>query len=277
MGKALRCQAHRDIPCLMLKQKIVTLLTDFGTKDSYVPQMKGVLLSLNPNIKIIDISHQVAPQNILEGAFLLKTTFSYFPKGTIHVAVVDPGVGTSRKALLIETENYFFVGPDNGIFSPTLRTETIKNIIEIKNSEYFLKNVSITFHGRDIFAPVAGHLANGIKPQQFGPTRNSYVPLSFPPLLKSSENIEAQVIYTDNFGNLITNIRKTDLDLKKKYEIAVGQEKILGLSRTYFDKNKGECVALIGSSGFLEIAIVEGSAYEKLTPTSKIVVTVIPA
>ena len=256
----------------MNKQKIVTLLTDFGTKDAYVPQMKGVLLSLNPTLKIIDISHQVAPQNIMEGAFLLKTTYCYFPSGTIHIAVVDPGVGTSRKALLIETEKYYFIGPDNGLLSPTLRKETIKNIIEIKNSEYFLKNVSITFHGRDIFAPVAAHLANGIKPQQFGPTRNSYIPLSFPPLLKSSETIEAQVIYTDNFGNLITNVCKADLDLKKKYEISVENKKIQGLSKTYFDKNKGELVALIGSSGFLEIAVVEGSAQEKLSCTAKILI-----
>ncbi|HLD74128.1 MAG TPA: SAM-dependent chlorinase/fluorinase [Bdellovibrionota bacterium] len=263
-------------------QKIVTLLTDFGTKDTYVPQMKGVLLSLNPALKIVDISHQVAPQNIMEGAFLLKTTYSYFPPGTIHVAVVDPGVGTSRKALLVETEKYFFIGPDNGILSPTLHKETIKNIIEIKNSEYFLKNVSITFHGRDIFATVAAHLASGIKPQQFGPTCDSYVQLKFPPLLKSSptkgeESIEACVIYTDNFGNLITNVQKNDLDLKRKYEITIDGKKIQGLSKTYFDKNKGEIVALIGSSGFLEIAIVEGSAHTQLSPTSKILISPIPA
>ncbi len=252
------------------RNQIVTLLTDFGTKDTYVPQMKGVLLSLNQTLTIVDISHEVKPQNIFEGAFLLNTCYSFYPQKTIHIAVVDPGVGSPRAALLIETKNYYLIGPDNGILSLCLEKEKIKTIIELKNSEYFLKNVSTTFHGRDIFAPIAGHLSLGIQPAQFGPTIESINTLKIPRLQKHDNILEAQVIYTDHFGNMITNIKREDLNPSKNYKIKINKQIIHGISKTYSEKNPGELIALIGSSGYLEIAAVEGSALQKLSSLEKI-------
>ncbi|MBI2608015.1 MAG: SAM-dependent chlorinase/fluorinase [Deltaproteobacteria bacterium] len=255
----------------MKSQSIITLLTDFGTKDTYVPQMKGVLLSMNPQLKIVDVSHQVSPHNILEGGFLLKTVYSYFPKKTIHVCVVDPGVGTSRKAILIETENYFFIGPDNGIFTFALENEKIKSIIELKNSEYHLKNVSITFHGRDIFTPVAAHLSLGMKPQQFGPALEKIKSLDAPSVHQNEKSVEGEVLYADHFGNLVSNIQKKDLKPHAHYSMKIQDKTIEDISKTYFDRPKNNLVALFGSSGYLEIAIVEGSAKQLFPSFNKIV------
>ena len=151
-----------------MRKPVITLLTDFGTKDHYVASMKGVILSINPRCLPIDITHQVSPHDILEGAFILANAYSFFPRGTIHLAVVDPGVGGLRKPVLLVTQNYYFVGPDNGLFTMITQKESVKQIIELDTQKYHLSKVSTTFHGRDLFAPVAAHLSLGIKPNAFG-------------------------------------------------------------------------------------------------------------
>src|SRR5512137_319006 len=160
-----------------MRRPIITLLTDFGTRDQYVASMKGVILGINPQCSLVDITHEVRPQDIEEGAFILANAFSSFPKGTIHVAVVDPGVGGPRKPVLLVTRNCFFLGPDNGLLSLAAQADTVKQAIELTNPKFFLPRISATFHGRDIFAPVAAHLSLGTRPAVLGPTLDSWVTL----------------------------------------------------------------------------------------------------
>jgi S-adenosylmethionine hydrolase len=193
------------------KFNIITLTTDFGLKDPWAAEMKGAILSLNPSARIVDITHVVSPQNVLEGAFVLSRSYSFFPAGTIHVAVVDPA------PILVETQDFYLVGPDNGIFTLTLdalEEEKIKRTIKLTRKEFFLEEVSATFHGRDIFAPVAAHLSLGADPESFGeplgaPTRR----LKIPRPEKYENSLTGEVIYIDNFGNLITNIGSGDVSI----------------------------------------------------------------
>lgn len=247
-------------------KQIITLATDFGIKDSYAGIMKGVILSINPDAKILDITHLVSHQNIFEGAIVISEAYKYFPKGTIHIGIVDPGVGSKRKPILIETDRYFFIGPDNGLFSLALKKERIKKAVHLTNKKYFLKDVSSTFHGRDIFAPVAAHLSLGKKPDSFGKPLNTRPQLiDMPEPIKKRGSIIGEVIYIDSFGNLITNINKEDIArFNKPLEIIIKRIRIKGISKTYVDGKKGLPIAVIGSSGNLEIACYADSASEIL-------------
>ncbi len=248
--------------------RIITLTTDFGLKDPYVGVMKGVIYSINPRVNIIDITHQIDHGDILEAAFILKEIYRFFPKGTIHVAVVDPGVGGKRRSILVKTEDYFFVGPDNGIFWPIIEGEKDPLIINLTNKKYFLSEVSSTFHGRDIFAPVSAYLSKGEDPEKMGDVIRDPVRLRIEKPSVEKDRIIGKVLRVDHFGNLITNISREDivrkfgerLDLKVK----ISDVEIQNLSRTYSDVPKGKLLALIGSFNFLEISVNMGNASEKL-------------
>ena len=242
---------------------IITLLTDFGTEDSYVGAMKGVILSINPDATIIDISHQIPPQDIIAGAFVLSQAAPFFPKGTVHIAVVDPGVGGKRKPILIETDKYFFVGPDNGIFDIALQNERIRRKIHLTNKNYFLGYISSTFHGRDIFSPVAAYLSLGIDPALFGKKIKTLTSLDVKKPFAKDGKITGRIIHIDRFGNLITNI---DEGLLKKvfknriFEVEVCDNIIKRFVPSYTNAKQGEPIGLIGSSGLMEIAMREKNA-----------------
>lgn len=239
---------------------IITLLTDFGTVDSYVGAMKGAVLSINPDATIIDISHQIPPQDIMAGAFVLSHAAPFFPTGTIHIAVVDPGVGEKRKPILIETDRYFFVGPDNGIFSLALQNERIRWKIHLTNKDYFLGHISPTFHGRDIFSPVAAYLSLGIEPFLFGKKIKAIKRLEIKKPVRCSGKIIGQIIRIDRFGNLITNIDEgllKSIFKNRRFKVEVCGNIIEKFVPTYSYAKKDEIISLIGSSGFLEIAMRE--------------------
>jgi len=238
--------------------RIVTLTTDFGLKDPYAGIVKGVILSINSSAQIIDIAHNVSPHDILEGSFYIYQSYAYFPEGTIHTGVVDPGVGSERRPVVIETEDYFFVGPDNGLFSHVLGREKVRRIIHITNSDYFPGRVSHTFHGRDIFAPVAAHLSMGADPGDMGVSIDDPCTLPIPVPERSGSAFRGEVVYVDSFGNLITNITDKDIEYLKSLstdiEIRIKGLKIEGVCKTYSMAGTGKPIALIGSCGYLEIA-----------------------
>jgi S-adenosylmethionine hydrolase len=245
-------------------KSIITLTTDFGSRDGYVGTIKGVILSINPKAEIIDISHQIPPQNVLAGAFCLFNSCTFFPEGTIHIAVVDPEVGGKRKGILIQTERYSLIGPDNGVFSPFLRTEKIKRMISLTNPKYFLGKVSATFHSRDIFAPVAAYLSLGVEAKEFGPALSEIARLNLPSIEKRGGKIIGRIIHIDNFGNLVSNVTAQELSKIKKFKMKVKNRIISRLSKTYSEVGKGKILAYQGSSGFLEVGIREGNARLKL-------------
>jgi len=249
---------------------IITLLTDFGTEDSYVGAMKGIILSLHPGVTIVDISHNVPPQDVTSGSFVLSHAAPFFPKGTVHMAVVDPGVGGKRKPILIETEKYFFVGPDNGIFDMALQREKVKQIILLTNKKYFLGYVSPTFHGRDKFAPVSAYLSLGVDPSLFGKRTQSINKLEFkqPPI--HNGKITGQIIHIDRFGNLITNIDEGLLRRvfkNKAFQTEVGHIIIKKLVPSYAYAKDGDVACLIGGCGLLEIAVKNKTASKALMIT----------
>ena len=263
-----------------MNNPIITLLTDFGTKDHYVASMKGVILRINPQCTLIDITHHVSPQDIREGAFLLASASPYFPKGTIHVSVVDPGVGGPREPILVKTTNYFFIGPDNGLLTLAAQKDGIKHIVVLTNKKYFPPEVSATFHGRDIFAPVAGYLSLGVNPKVFGEKTHYLVELdSGQPEFKRDQFI-GEIIHIDNFGNLVSNIDQkafSRFTKNRTFLIKAGKRIIKGLKRGYWEAKDGELIAILDSSGFLEIAVREGSAQKvlKVKRGDPIIVTVI--
>ena len=250
-----------------MRKSIITLLTDFGIKDHYVASLKGVILGINPHCTLVDISHQVSPQDIREGAFILANTYSFFPRGTIHLSVVDPEVGSSRKPILIVTKDYFFVGPDNGLFTLAASREQVSQVVALTNKKFFLPSVSATFHGRDLFAPVAGHLSLGVKPGAFGSELDSWMELNFGKAKIKEKGLVGEILHIDGFGNLISNIRKqefSDFTGDQPFVIKVGTKTIHGLKRRYSDGSRNELIALFGSGGFLEISVREGSAQKIL-------------
>jgi len=250
-----------------MKNPIITLLTDFGTKDHYVASLKGVILKINPRCRMIDVTHQVTPHDIQEGAFVLANAYSYFPKGTIHLAVVDPGVGGARKPLLLVTPDYYFVGPDNGLFTLVAQREKVKQAVVLTKKKYFLSKVSTTFHGRDIFAPVAARLSLGIKPSALGHKIDSLLCLGFErPFIKEGK-LFGEILHVDTFGNLISNIEEGKLSRfirGRPFAIQVGRRFIHGLKQGYWEGKQGESIALLGSGGFLEISVKEGNAQKIL-------------
>jgi len=245
-------------------QRIITLTTDFGLRDPYQGAMKGAILSVNPAAAIIDISHLVASANVLEGAFVMHFACPYFPDGSIHVGVVDPGVGSERKAILVETKRYLFIGPDNGLVSLAAKDDGIKRVIELENARYFRKEVSDTFHGRDIFGPVAAHLSLGVDPAELGRPLDNMTGLDLPGTEIDGSEIKGEIIYIDTFGNAVTNIRRDEIRNGVDFEISVKGIKLIGVKRTYSMAGKGSPVALIGSTGFLEVAVNNGSAAQAL-------------
>lgn len=250
-----------------MRKPIITLLTDFGIKDHYVASMKGVILNINPQCNLVDITHEVRPHDIQEGAFILANAFSFFPRGTIHIAVVDPGVGGLRKPILLVTQNYFWVGPDNGLFSLVAKRDKVKEVIHLTNKKYFLPNVSTTFHGRDIFAPVAGRLSLGIKPEALGEKLDHWVELDLRKPEIRKQRLLGEIVFIDHFGNLISNIDETmffQFTKKRPYVIWAGKRRIDHLRKGYWEGKPGELVALFGSSGYLEISMNRGNAQRTL-------------
>ncbi len=254
----------------MAEPRIVTFTTDFGLQDAFVGTMHGVVLNIEPETRIVDICHSVASYDILDGAWIIAQAYRFFAPRTAHVIVVDPGVGSKRRPILAETENYVFVAPDNGVLSMVEAREPKFTVRHITTERYFLTPVSQTFHGRDIFAAVAGWLSKGIDPAEFGPEVTDYVRLPLPSVERIGDNsIRGMVLKVDKFGNLITNIGEQEAPELfagnvPPVNILISGETITRLCRSYAEGAEGEYFAIIGSSGYLEIAARQASAAEKL-------------
>lgn len=243
---------------------IITFTTDFGTEDGYVGAVKGVIRSINPQAEVVDITHQVEPFDVVGAAFALRTFYPYFPKGTVHLAVVDPGVGGDRQALAIQSEDFLFVGPDNGLFSFVYDAEVITAMVSLSNSEYFLAEPSVTFHARDIFAPVAAYLSLGVDINEFGNPAKECSKLLVPQPKMTKGEFTGEVIHIDRFGNLTTNIGADLLHDKQVIAISIGRKQIKRVFKSYNDMPVGLAGALMGSGGFLEIAVNQGNAQAAL-------------
>lgn len=247
---------------------IITLTTDFGLEDEYAGVMKGVILSIHPGANIVDITHHIHPQDLIEAAHTIETSYKYFPSGTVHIVVVDPGVGGERPIIALEKSGHFFLAPDNGVLSLLLDDMGIDSIVHVKNNRYFLKSVSQTFHGRDIFAPVGAHMSLGVRINDLGDVieDDHVVRLDIKKPAQSGDEISGQIISIDRFGNLITNIDGKHLanicrnGNHKPVEIRIGGKKIAGLSYSYENSKDQEPLAIVGSRGTLEIAVNKGSA-----------------
>jgi S-adenosyl-L-methionine hydrolase (adenosine-forming) len=234
----------------------VTLLTDFGAKDPYVGIMKGVILAINPGLSIVDITHEVEPQDIREGAFLIPEYYRYFRPGTVHLCVVDPTVGSPRKAMIAARDGHVFVGPDNGLFTMILDGA---DLYEITNERFFLGEASATFNGRDIFSPVAAHLTLGVPPREFGPLLENPVQLAGMTPEVRDDRLRGEIVKFDRFGNAISNISLEDIRSfsgKGPCVVEIGDLSFHGLNRSYYEDTQ---TALIGSSGYLEFGLFEGN------------------
>jgi len=254
----------------MTNVSVITLLSDFGLKDPYVAEMKAVILSICPQARLVDISHDIAKFNVRMGAYVLASAAPYFPKGTIHVAVVDPGVGTTRRALLVEMKQMFFAGPDNGLLMLAAEKMGIRHVYEITNRRFMLSHVFHTFHGRDIFAPAAAHLANSAKPSDFGSEIKDYVVPSFAKPRLTKKALVGEVLHIDDFGNIVTNISRAELGKTRIREGAMVHFRLrdkaikLRFCRTYGEVPIGESLTLIGSHDFLEISTNQRNASKKV-------------
>jgi S-adenosylmethionine hydrolase len=252
---------------------VITLLTDFGLDDEYVGVMKGVILAVNPDAVIVDITHRILPQNLVQAAYTLHAAYRFFAAGAIHVVVVDPGVGTERKIIAAETAGHIFLAPDNGVLSLLLENDRSVSVRQVENETFFLKPVSRTFHGRDIFAPVAAHLSTGLDYKRLGPEIDLHRLtrlVKIRPQISDKGEIEGSIVSIDHFGNLITNIDCGVLASAGKCRcveqagVLIAGHRISGLSPSYSAKAKHQPLALIGSRGFMEIALNQGSAEDFL-------------
>lgn len=247
---------------------IITLTTDFGLRDGFVGTMKGVIYSIAPEAKIVDISHSIAPQNIQEGAFILARAVPFFPADTIHVFVVDPGVGTQRRPLAARLGEHYFVGPDNGMLTPLIddaeQSKKEVEFVHLNNPKYWLPKVSGTFHGRDVFAPVGAHLANGVALAAFGPRLNDPVRIELPRPAKTDTGWIAHIIGIDVFGNLTTDLPASALQGRVDVLVRLRGAEVDGIVKSYGHKQPGDLIALIDSEDCLEVAVVNGSAAQKL-------------
>lgn len=248
---------------------IITLLTDFGVEDAYVGTIKGVILSVNPSARIVDITHQIDPQDLIEAAYAIKSSYRYFPKGTLHVIVVDPGVGSKRNIVALDMMGHIFLAPDNGVLTLIMDEGRIESITQVENSQYFLEPLSQTFHGRDIFAPVGAHISKGLDLKKLGPVmdRHDLVHLSIKkPSFSSKGELVGTIVSVDRFGNCITNIDVNRIERfyrpgsEKTLVIKIGEYEIKGLSKSYDGVALKQPLAIIGSFGYLEIALNCGSA-----------------
>jgi len=255
-----------------MPHSIITLTTDFGLRDPYVAEMKAVILNISPNTVIVDVSHEIEKFNIRMGAYTMACAAPYFPTGTIHVAVVDPDVGTKRKAILVQTERAYFIEPDNGILALAARKQSIKHVYEISNRKLMLPNVSGTFHGRDIFAPAAAYLAKGVPPKEFGTELSEIEKPAFANVSRRASRLIGEIIHVDGFGNVITNFAAEDVEsMKAKVFINIKLNDVslkLKFCRTYGDAKKQELLAIIGSHGFMEISMNKDNAAQKLKAKS---------
>ncbi len=244
---------------------IITLTTDFGLADAYVGILKGVILSIAPTAQVVDISHDIAPGNVRQAAFVLSAAAPFFPAGTIHMVVVDPGVGSARRAIAARAPGAIFLGPDNGVLSLCLG-EQAAEIRQLSNARYHLPQVSATFHGRDVFAPVAAHLAGGANFDDLGPLVADPVVLAPPAIARTADGAwRGEIMHIDRFGNLITNFKlQISNSESSQFEVKIGGRQIEGLARTFADRAPGELLALVGSAGYLEIAARDGSAAQLL-------------
>ncbi len=249
----------------MTQRRIVTLLSDFGLQDTYVAAMKGVIAQVNPHLTTIDLTHQIPPQNIAAGRFCLLSAYPYFPTGTVHIAVVDPGVGSRRRGIAVQLPEGFALGPDNGLLSGLLTLSPVLAAVELTNSHYWhTPEPSLTFHGRDIFAPAGAHLASGVPLGELGEVINpaSLVELPISHYQETEVGIEGYIQYIDRFGNLVTNIPAAAV-AGKAWSLLVGRRS-LPHSLTYSDGQPGSITALVGSHGWVEIAVNRGSAQSLL-------------
>lgn len=243
---------------------IITLTTDFGNTDGYVGALKGVILGMAPQVTIVDITHGIAPQAIAQAAYVLQQAVPYFPAGTIHVAVVDPGVGSARRALAVHTAQATFVGPDNGLFTPFIAAAAQAEIVHLTAARYWRPQPSVTFHGRDIFAPVAAHLAAGVPLSELGiPIDDPVCLVETAPSRMAGGALHATVIHVDHFGNLITNLPGDWLG-QGQWTIEVHGETVPAISPTYAAVARGMLVAYVGSGGTLEVAVRDGHAAQVL-------------
>ena len=252
----------------MTPSGIITLTTDFGQRDHYVAMMKGVILSINRVARIVDITHQIAAGSIAEGASIIRDAHPFFPLGTVHVGVIDPGVGGPRRPIALVAQNQFFVGPDNGLFWPLIEAHGQFDVIHLTNNQYWMHEISATFHGRDIFAPVAAHLSQGVDPFLMGETIDDPMPLQVPLPRMEGSALVGEIVRIDRFGNLITNITREHLAPfleSKDLTIRIGELVFNTLSTTYSDVPEAQPLALIGSSNALEIAVNRGNAARDLS------------
>ena len=255
----------------MAQPRIVTFTTDFGLQDPFVGTMHGVVLSIHAETRIVDICHEVQSFNVLDGAWSIAQSYRYFPPRSVHVVVVDPGVGSQRRPILAETDDYIFVAPDNGVLSLVEKREPSFTVRHITAERYFLQPISQTFHGRDIFSPVAGWLSKGIAPEDFGPEITDYLRLPLAPVQQVERNrLCASVLKVDKFGNLITNLTEGDVQAlipsaATSLKLLIAGRVVTRVCRSYADGGDEEFFAIIGSSGYLEIAARQASAAEKLS------------
>ncbi len=249
-----------------MAQRVVTLTTDFGTNDHYVGTMRGVILSINPEARIVDICNAVQSFDVLDGALTITQAYSYFPKDTLHLVIVDPGVGTARRPILVTTAGHMFLAPDNGVLSLIYEREERVTVRHITAEHYYLQPVSNTFHGRDIFAAIAGHLSKGVDPSKFGDEITDYIRFAAPrPKAVNDKLTKGVVLKADKFGNLVTNITPRDVPLlfqpePPPFKILVGKHEVTKMNTAYAQGAPGEVFGILGSMGFLEIAANRGSA-----------------
>ncbi len=237
----------------------IALLTDFGTRDYFVGAVKGAILSINETAKIVDITHEIPPQNISSASFTLRACYRNFPKKTIFVAVVDPGVGSNRRAILVETDDYYFIAPDNGLLGFIFDKDADFRVFELTHKRFFAAKVSQTFHGRDVFATVAAHLSKGVQPDDFGEEIKDFIHRkTAKPQAISQTEIEAEIIHIDHFGNVITNLEQTDLP--ETFTLTIGGKSIDKTQNFFAEAEQSEMFMILGSAGFLEIVAFQDSA-----------------
>jgi len=264
--KAKNTRRRKSIMKIAMPSSIITLTTDFGLKDPYVAEMKAVILNIDPKATVFDITHEIEKFNIRMGAYVLASASRYFPKGTIHLAVVDPGVGTQRQPILIQTKHSYFVGPNNGVLALAANSQSIEHIYEITNQKLRLPKISSTFHGRDIFGPAAAHLAKGTQPEEFGPEIHDIVMPKFAKIIRRKDMLIGEVMHVDGFGNIVTNFGEKEVESMNIGHITNVKLKNVRLKlkfcKTYAEVKPQKPLALIGSHNFLEISINQGSAAE---------------
>jgi S-adenosyl-L-methionine hydrolase (adenosine-forming) len=247
---------------------VITLLTDFGLRDGYVGVMKGVIWKICPEAQVADITHFIPPQNIRQGAVALLRTVKYFPLGTVHIAVVDPGVGTNRKPLAAEVDGHFYVGPDNGLFSLVFQEAAARGLTcrfySLDKPEFWLPEISRVFHGRDIFAPAGAHIANGVPLEKMGTLMNNPIRFTNTEPRQQGDGWAGEVVSIDNFGNIATSIGTKQLQGNSHILVKIAGETINGLISTFEDRPAGELAAMIGTDNDLIVAVVRGSAVERL-------------